>query len=227
MASRAARLIGIAGAHLHLRSLLNELRRSPEVRDVVRASTRWRGGFIASMQIEDEIVALVSDVRELAPKTVIEIGTAQGGTLLLWSLFSAPDATLVSIDLPHGAFGGGYPRTHASLFRRFAARGQHLHLLRADSHEPETVEKVRALLKGRSVDFLFIDGDHSYAGVQRDFGLYAPLVRRGGLIAFHDIASDYEDTQVHRFWTEVRSTAPHAEFINDPGGQFGIGVLRM
>jgi len=36
-------------------------------------------------------------------------------------------------------------------------------------------------------DFLFIDGDHTYEGVEGDFEMYSPLVRRGGIIAFHDI----------------------------------------
>lgn len=35
-------------------------------------------------------------------------------------------------------------------------------------------------------DFLFIDGDHTYAAVARDFSDYFPKVREGGLIFFHD-----------------------------------------
>lgn len=36
------------------------------------------------------------------------------------------------------------------------------------------------------IDFLFIDGDHSYEGVKKDFDLYLPLMNKGGIIAFHD-----------------------------------------
>ncbi len=35
-------------------------------------------------------------------------------------------------------------------------------------------------------DLLFIDADHSEAGVRRDYEDYAPMVRSGGVIAFHD-----------------------------------------
>lgn len=38
----------------------------------------------------------------------------------------------------------------------------------------------------KSIAALFVDGDHSYQGVQRDIELYAPRVVRGGFIAFHD-----------------------------------------
>ena len=34
-----------------------------------------------------------------------------------------------------------------------------------------------------AIDFLFLDGDHSYEGVRRDFENYAPLVRPGGIVA--------------------------------------------
>jgi ADP-heptose:LPS heptosyltransferase/predicted O-methyltransferase YrrM len=37
------------------------------------------------------------------------------------------------------------------------------------------------------IDFIFIDGSHQYADVLKDFELAYPLVKTGGLIAFHDI----------------------------------------
>lgn len=37
-----------------------------------------------------------------------------------------------------------------------------------------------------SIAALFVDGDHSYAGVKRDIELYTPRVVPGGFIAFHD-----------------------------------------
>ena len=36
------------------------------------------------------------------------------------------------------------------------------------------------------IDLLFIDADHSYEGVSRDYKNWAPLVKSGGFIAFHD-----------------------------------------
>lgn len=38
-----------------------------------------------------------------------------------------------------------------------------------------------------SVDLLFIDADHSRAGVKRDYEAWLPKVRVGGFIAFHDV----------------------------------------
>jgi predicted O-methyltransferase YrrM len=36
------------------------------------------------------------------------------------------------------------------------------------------------------IDFLFVDGDHEYAAVQKDCQLYLPLLRSGAYVAFHD-----------------------------------------
>jgi hypothetical protein len=54
-----------------------------------------------------------------------------------------------------------------------------------DSHNLETVEKLKIRLAGRPIDLLFIDGDHTYNSVKQDYELYGPLVKH--LIALHDI----------------------------------------
>jgi hypothetical protein len=45
----------------------------------------------------------------------LEIGTARGGTLFFLTRLASPHATIVSVDLPGGPFGGGYPRRRALL----------------------------------------------------------------------------------------------------------------
>lgn len=54
-----------------------------------------------------------------------------------------------------------------------------------DSSLPETAEKLKAMLAGRQIDLLFIDGNHTDAGVRADWALYGPLTRH--LAAFHDV----------------------------------------
>lgn len=36
------------------------------------------------------------------------------------------------------------------------------------------------------LDFVYIDGDHSYEGIKRDVEAYYPLVKKGGVIGGHD-----------------------------------------
>ena len=194
------------------------------------------GGFIRPTQDRSELMQLARLVSDLKPRTVLEIGTAKGGTFFLFTRLAAPDAHLISVDLPGGQFGDGYPIWRAPLYRSFAQRGQHIDLLRADSHSYETRIKLEALLKGKKIDFLFIDADHTYEGVKTDFEMYRPLVRPGGLIGFHDI-TEYNDKLtapgwaervsfgVNRFWDETKTSFRHFEFIRDPTRNYGIGVI--
>ena len=183
---------------------------------------------IAPLQVRDELAQLVNIVARHKPKSVLEIGTARGGTLWLWCRVADASASIISVDLPHGQFGGGYHWAKTPLYKSFAQNGQKLRLIRGDSHTPETLSRVKKLIPG-SVDFLFIDGDHSYAGVKRDFEMYSPLVGRGGLIALHDILphATQPDCQVHRFWNEIKLGHEHQEIVLDPEqGWAGIGVIR-
>jgi len=159
---------------------------------------------------------------------VLEIGTATGGTLFLLARTAAENALIISVDLPCGPFGGGYPGWRIPLYRSFAMGGQKIRLMRADSHSDSTIGKVKELLGGKTVDILYIDGDHTYEGVKKDFDAYAPLVKKGGLIVFHDIAKHPPATgcDVYSFWQEIKVRYRHAEFIADKDQTgFGIGAL--
>jgi len=38
----------------------------------------------------------------------------------------------------------------------------------------------------KPIEFLWIDGDHTYEGAKRDFDLFVPFLVDGGVVAFHD-----------------------------------------
>jgi hypothetical protein len=46
------------------------------------------------------------------------------------------------------------------------------------------------------IDLLFIDGDHSYEGVKKDFELYSTILSDYGIIIIHDTDSEYEKTLI-------------------------------
>jgi len=184
--------------------------------------------IIKPMQIASEIKRLLELLAGSKPRYVLEIGTANGGTLLLFARAAAKDATIISIDLPGGDYGGGYSGWRVPLYKKFASEGQKLHLLRRDSHTTATKELVQTLLETNMLDFLFIDGDHSYEGVKRDFQLYQDLVREGGIIALHDIAIHPPQSQcdVNKFWNEIKDQYQGVELIEDvKQGSCGIGYI--
>jgi len=188
--------------------------------------------FHGACQKISELAPLVARLRRRKLYTIVEIGTSKGGTFWLWCQIAQPNATIISVDLPGGNFGGGYSPEEALKFKTYRKGKQKLHFLRKDSHTPSTFKALRKTLDGREIDFLFIDGDHRYPGVKKDFQLYAPLVRSRGLVVFHDIIphTKIRTCKVDRFWREIRRGYHSWEFKDrddDRGwGRWGgIGVL--
>ena len=181
---------------------------------------------VGATQIEEEFRAFIAEVHTIGPRVIVEIGTARGGSFLAWCRNAADVA--ISIDLPGGVNGGGYVAQRGKLYAEFVfGRTTRAILPREDSHSDATLQKVTSILLGRPIDVLFIDGDHRYEGVSRDYELWKPLVRPGGLIGFHDVVEHPEFTSidVHRFWAEIRKGRSHKEFIANPLSGYGIGVV--
>lgn len=186
-------------------------------------------GFMRPMQNRQEILTLAHSVRQMAPRRILEIGTARGGTLFLFCQNAAPDATIVSLDLPYAINGGGYPEWKAPIYQSFAQPGQNLILIRGDSHSEASREEVKRLAGDAPFDLIMIDADHRYEGVKRDFELYAPLVAENGAIVMHDILPNRFDAeiQVDRFWEEVKARYETEEIVeNRDQGNMGIGIVR-
>jgi len=184
---------------------------------------------IAPSQVMKEITSLFELVKSENPKTILEIGTDKGGTLYLWCQAAADDATIVSIDLSSRR---RYSPKRRELYAKFVKSArQKLHFLPFSSHEQSTVEKASALFGGKKIDYLFIDGDHTYEGVKQDYIMFSPLVKEGGIIAFHDIKTVREDCGVREIWEEVTKDMAkenYWEYAENDYGPLGagIGVIR-
>lgn len=183
--------------------------------------------LIRPLQVPSELHRFAEIVASIRPRKVLEIGTFQGGTLCMFARLSAPRATIISIDLPGGKFGGGQTQLRSLLYHMFGKVFQCMHLIRGDSHSKEVSAKVKNI--SHCLDILFIDGDHAYEGVKHDFLSYSPLVRSGGIIAFHDIAEHTPETgcEVFRFWNEVKTSYRHEEIIENQNQGWGIGILYL
>lgn len=180
-------------------------------------------------QRKTEIVGFVERAKEISPRYVCEIGTAAGGTNMMLGLALPSVEKIMGVDL--------YVQNRAQL-NYYSRPSQTRYYRNASSRTTASVDWVKNILgAGNQLDVLFIDGDHSYAGVKADFVMYRKLVRDGGLIAFHDIVPDHQarygkktlawSGEVPQFWEELKAYYPYQQFVQDPEQDgCGIGVLE-
>lgn len=148
---------------------------------------------------------------------ILDIGAYDGGTTYCFAQFCK---TLTTVDIISPA---RFDCTEIQAFCEHRYIGQ-------SSHLPDTVQQVA----DRQYDLIFIDGDHTYEGVKKDFELYLPFLKRGGAVIFHDIV----DSQMHRnlnchvakFWKEVKTKYKNITFCQrETAGQDnnwgGIGLI--
>ena len=167
-----------------------------------------------AIQKPAELAGFLALVMDLDPlELIVEIGSFDGGTLWAWQQICP---RVVGVDLP--------PPGHGETVRLNSLGCQ---IVCGDSHDSYTLQELLLLLGGAKADMLFIDGDHTYDGVKRDYEMYSPLVRPGGLIGFHDICQhpSMEFVQVNRFWATLDGDLE--QFVSWPPTWGGIGVIRV
>lgn len=126
-----------------------------------------------------------------AQEKLLEIGAAWGASAVLMLLSAPETASVTSIDsfVPETHTDGrpwqATPETCDAAVRRALK----------ELGKPEAywrwrlcpMSSLEAAATWRApLDFLYIDGDHSYEAVRADFDAWFPYVRSGGLILLHD-----------------------------------------
>ena len=179
-------------------------------------------------QVPSEIIDFSKFYKELNCKNVLEIGSLYGGTFYVLCKLSKLAGKKISIDYP------AYDNQEESMRQRKTQEkmktfADDVHIIQGDSHNLSTIEALKNILNGEELDFIFIDGDHTYEGVKKDFEMYIPFLKDGGYVAFHDI----NDTEFHRglnchvakFWNELKDYKK-IEF-NSHSMYMGIGVVQV
>jgi len=165
-----------------------------------------------------EFQQLLKIYERLNPGAVLEIGSANGGSLYQFMKHAPPGGLFVTVDIVRDT----------EQWQEWAERFRHrLCVVVGDSIVPDTVDKVKSMVS--SVDFLMVDGNHDYEHVRRDFLNYGPLVRPGGVIVLHDIVNPLPGCEVYKFWPELRQYGYMVqELMASPGqGEYGTGVLYV
>lgn len=181
-------------------------------------------------QTDSEFIEFCNLINEVKPKVFVEIGTRHGGSLWMISQFLPDESIIVSIDLP----GMGWGTTTSGPNREKVTQdlinnNKRVFLITDNSQLESTVKKLKSIIKKDTIDLLFIDGDHTWNGVSKDWELYSPLVSDGGIIAFHDIFrpvnKKHLKIQVYLLWEVLKTIFNHKQWISNEPRASGIGIL--
>jgi len=122
----------------------------------------------------DEAAALYKVVKNLPNARGIEIGRFKGGSTLMLAAAVGPQGRLLSVDKETQDDPG------ITEILRQTNLLDRVELVIADANEVEW---------DLGIDFVFIDGDHSYQGAKQDHNKWGSKVRPGGFIIHHDMGN--------------------------------------
>jgi hypothetical protein len=171
--------------------------------------------------------ALIGELHRLRPRTIIDLGSASDLRMRLWSLFAAPDATIVNTAWPGSTFD---EQARATLVEHRSP--SHNCIL---AHRATGFAEIRSDLErccGRRIDLLFIDGLNPYPLVREAYDALRPLVARGGCLVWDGMAPtaaltddcDGGDT----LWNSVFMLYPYRRLMTAaaPGPRGGLALVR-
>ena len=126
-------------------------------------------------------------VRRTEPKIVVELGTLLGGSCICMLQGLPATSEIYTLDLTV------YPQD--CLFRLEDPR---LHRLCADTTNPSTPKKW---VGSAHIDFLYIDTNHTYEQLSKEWGIWSPYLASRALVAFDDI---HVNSGMSKFWEELQ-----------------------
>lgn len=161
-------------------------------------------------------------VRNLKPKVIVELGTYVG--VSFFTMCQAVkdehlDTKLHAVDTWKGDEQTGFYKE--SIFDLFCElKRSYYNDLNIVLHR-KTFDQALKEIPDDSIDFLHIDGLHTYKAVKHDFTAWSKKVKKDGVIFLHDTHEKRDDFGVYKLWEEIKGKNMTIEFSH----AHGLGVL--
>lgn len=149
--------------------------------------------------------------RSISANNFVEIGARKGcSSMLFGSIAKETGGEVLSIE--------AYPTKEWQDNIKSMGLKKHVKLVNTFSPWVRDISK--------SIDFLFIDGDHRTICCIADYYYIAPWVRVGGLIAFHDTRHPECERMVNRAIDIILEEAKNLEEAYRSEGEMGTLIFR-
>lgn len=172
-----------------------------------------------------------SFIRNTKPKNVLCIGSRRGFIPAMCAL-ACKENGVGHVDFVDASYDDKTPEKHWSGTGFWNTKESVHHFDIIDISPWITLYKITSEEYSKQYfrkkyDYVYIDGDHSYEGVKKDFNLFWPNLNKMGFCIFHDIvARGYIGKGkfgVRKFWQEL----PEAHKISFPfPKESGLGILQ-
>lgn len=153
-------------------------------------------GIGASVSLA-ESAALAALIHKTKARRVFEFGTYKGVSTTQLALNLPPEGRVFTLDLPedHPAYSLAIKSDAERTIANETGKGilipddlrEKVTFLRSDSATFDTSPYEA------SMDFVFVDGAHSYEYVKNDTEKGLQMLRKGGIIAWHDCTPSHKD----------------------------------
>lgn len=167
----------------------------------------WMGRPI--IQLPEDVVRVQEAVYALQPTAIVETGVAHGGSLVLYASLLRAMGTggrVIGVDIEI--------RPHNRKAIEAHELAPMIALVEGSSVDPQTVGRVRSLLRPDDRVLVLLDSNHSMTHVAMELDAYAPLVTVGSYIVATDgIMRDLHDVpRGQPGWATDNPAAAAADF---------------
>mmetsp|Transcript_1095 Transcript_1095/g.2380 ORF Transcript_1095/g.2380 Transcript_1095/m.2380 type:complete len:513 (-) Transcript_1095:676-2214(-) len=151
----------------------------------------WMG--VITMQNPFDLLSIQDIIFTTKPDLIIETGTANGGSALLWAslmeLADIPDGRVITVDISpptwdsKGLHWGGVAREDPTKHRFWK---KHVTFIQSGSLDGPALDQVREAASKAKKVLVLLDSDHSDKHVKGELDAYCPLVTVGSYCIVED-----------------------------------------
>jgi len=170
-------------------------------------------------QYPNQFSEFLEFIRTLNVKSYMEVGCRHGGTFVL-----------VSETLKRGSSNKDFSSTACDLIEMSPTLRKYYDISKTVDYwtGSSRTEAFKKFALEKSPEFVFIDGDHSYAGVKSDFSIFENN-KETKYIVLHDIVNQ-ACPGVVKMWNEIKADSRFEtreftkQYLSVPGTFLGIGI---